>query len=135
MMMTRLKSLFRNSNGSAAVEFALALPLTVTMLLGALNMGIYLFFQNSLSSALDETARSVTVWPIPNDTELQTEFTNNLLSAQQFGNATLAITHGTDTFGRDYVDLVASGGINVNLVFVDMGTMPVRLTKRSYPQL
>ncbi len=135
MMITRLKSLFRNAKGSAAVEFALALPLTVTMLLGALNMGIYLFFQNSLSSALDEAARSATVWPIPSDAQLQTEFTNNLLSAQQFGNATLAVTHGTDAAGRDFVDLVATGGINVNLVFVDMGTMPVRLTKRSYPQL
>ena len=130
-----VKRLGTDKRGTAAVEFALVLPLTVTMLLGALNMGIYLFFQNSLSNALEETARSATIWPIPNDTELQSEFTDSLLSAQQFGTATLAVTHGTDTFGRDYIDLNASGGIPVNLVFVDLGTMPVNMTKRSYPQL
>ena len=135
MMRRRLKQIFAHERGAAAVEFALVLPITLTMLLGALNMGIYLFFQNSLSSALDEAAREVSVWPMPNDTELQTEFTNNLLSAQQFGNATLAVSHGTDTIGRDYVDLTASGGIDVNLVFVNLGTMPVIMTKRSYPQL
>lgn len=135
MMLTRFKRLLRNQRGVAAVEFAMVLPITLTMLLGALNMGIYIFFQNSLSSALDEAAREVSVWPTPSDTELQTEFTDNLLSAQAFGNATLAVAHGTDTFGRDYVDLTASGGIDVNLVFVNLGTMPVSMTKRSYPQL
>lgn len=134
MMLKCFKRLSNNQRGAAAVEFALVLPITLTMLLGALNMGIYLFFQNSLSSALDEAAREVSVWPIPSDTELQTEFTNNLLSAQQFGNATLVVAHGTDTFGRDFVDLTASGGIDVNLVFVNLGTMPVSMTKRSFPQ-
>ena len=134
-MFAMAKRLKDSDRGTAAVEFALTLPLTVMMLLGALNMGIYMFFQNSLSNALDETARDVTVWPVPSDSELQTAFTANLLSAQQFGNATLAVSHGTDTFGRDYVDLTASGGMNVNLVFVNLGTMPVSMTKRSYPQL
>ena len=134
-MLKRIKTFLRDNRGTAAVEFALVLPLTVTMLLGTLNMSIYLFFQNSLSSALDEASRAVSVWPVPSDAELQTDFTDHLLSAQQFGNAQLAITHGTDVSGRDYVDLEATGGIYVNLVFVDLGTIPVRLTKRSYPQL
>ena len=134
-MLKRIKTFLRDNRGTAAVEFALVLPLTVTMLLGTLNMSIYLFFQNSLSSALDEASRAVSVWPIPSDSDLQSEFTDHLLSAQQFGNAQLAITHGTDVSGRDYVDLEATGGIYVNLVFVDLGTIPVRLTKRSYPQL
>ena len=99
-MLKRIKTFLRDNRGTAAVEFALVLPLTVTMLLGTLNMSIYLFFQNSLSSALDEASRAVSVWPVPSDTELQTEFTDHLLSAQQFGNAQLAITHGTDVSGR-----------------------------------
>lgn len=135
MMARRLRNFLRNERGAAAVEFALVLPLAVVMLLGALNFGIYLFFQNSLSAALDETARSATIWPVPSDTQLQTRFTGNLLSSQSFGTASLAIAHGADASGRKYIDFTATGGIPVNLIFFNMGTIPVRLQKRSFEQL
>lgn len=135
MMADRSRSIVHNERGAAAVEFALVLPLAVVMLLGALNFSIYLYFQNSLSAALDETARQATIWPVPNDTQLQTTFTNTLLSAQGFGSATLAISHGADASGRKFIDFTASGGIPINLVFFDLGTIPVRLEKRSFEQL
>ncbi len=135
MMIARIRNFLSNERGAAAVEFALVLPLAVVMLLGALNFGIYLFFQNSLSAALDETARAATIWPVPTDTQLQSRFTNNLLSDQSFGTATLGISHGTDASGRKFIDFTATGGVPVNLVFFDLGTIPVRLQKRSFEQL
>lgn len=133
--MTRLlKKLGGNDRGAAAVEFGLAIPVALVLLLGALNMGIYLYFKNSMTTAIDETARAATLYPQPTDAQLQTRFDGKLLTAKSFGNAQLALTRGTSTSGRKYVELVGTGNYRVNLVFVNLGNLPVRSTRRAYFQ-
>ncbi|MEZ5682399.1 MAG: TadE/TadG family type IV pilus assembly protein [Erythrobacter sp.] len=133
-MTRRFGKLFRNQRGAAAVEFGLAIPVALVMLLGALNMGVYLFFKNSVTTAIDETARAAVLYPIPTDAELQTKFAANLLTASNFGTATMAISSGTTTSGRDYVELTGTGSYDVNLVFVKLGSVPVRSVRRAYKQ-
>lgn len=129
-----LRLLGRNERGAAAVEFGLAIPVALVLLLGALNMGIYLYFKNSMTTAIDETARAAILYPQPSDAQLQTKFDGSLLTAKSFGNAQLALTRGTSTSGRKYVELVGTGNYRVNLVFVNLGNLPVRSTRRAYFQ-
>lgn len=133
-MIRLLRTLRSDRRGAAAVEFGLAIPVALVMLLGALNMGIYLYFKNSVTTAIDETARSAILYPIPTDAELDASFKSNLLTASNFGSAQLAVAHGTTTSGRKYVELTGTGSYNVNLVFVNLGSLPVRATRRSYLQ-
>jgi Flp pilus assembly protein TadG len=133
-MMRRFLQLLRNQRGAAAVEFALAIPIAIILILGVMNFGIYLFFKNSVQAAVDEAARSATLYPQPDDAALTTSFQNALLTATSFGNAQIALTRGTTTDGRDYVDMVGTGSYSVNLVFFNLGSLPVRSTRRAYFQ-
>ncbi|WP_324827353.1 TadE/TadG family type IV pilus assembly protein [Qipengyuania zhejiangensis] len=133
-MIKLFRHLARDRKGAAAVEFSLAIPIALTLILGCMNFGIYLFFKNSVATAIDETARSAMLWPIPDDAQLATNFENSLLTAKTFGTAQLQVAHGTSTDGRDYVDLTGTGGYRINLIFVDLGTIPVRSTRRAFVQ-
>lgn len=133
-MIKGMRTFFRDNRGAAAVEFGLAIPVALVMLLGALNIGIYLYFKNSVTTAIDETARAAILYPTPTDAELQTKFASNLLTASSFGSAQLAVSSGTTTTGREYVELTGTGSYNVNLVFVNLGSLPVRSVRRAYKQ-
>lgn len=133
-MMRLIGELRGNARGAAAVEFGLAIPLALVMLLGAWNMGVYLFFKNSVTTAIDETARAAVLYPVPTDAELQTKFASNLLTASSFGSATMAISSGTTTTGRNYIELTGTGSYDVNLIFVKLGSLPVRSVRRAYKQ-
>lgn len=132
--MSFLKNLKRNQRGAAAIEFGLAIPVALVLILGCMNFGIYLYFTNSMAAAIDETARSAILWPTPNDAELQTNFENSLFTAKAFGSANLTVTHGTSLDGRAYVDLEGTGAYDINLIFVDLGSIPVQSTRRAYLQ-
>ena len=133
-MMKNLNLLRRDRKGAAAVEFGLAFPVAMTLILAVMNFGIYLYFTNSMAAAIDTTARSAILWPTPNDSELQTNFENSLLTAKSFGAAKLTVTHGTSDDGRKYVDLEGTGSYKINLVFVNLGSVPVKSTRRAFVQ-
>ena len=129
-----LRNLADERKGTAAVEFGLAIPVALVMLLGALNMGVYLYFKNSMTTAIDEAARSAILYPKPTDAQLTTQFENSLLTGKNFGTAKLDLAHGTSTDGRKYVELTGTGNYDVNLVFVKLGKLPVRSVRRAYFQ-
>lgn len=131
-MIAFLGKLREDRVGTTAVEFALVAPILITLMLGVMNFGLYLFFQNSVSTAVDEAARSAIIYPTPSDTEIETNFDEALLTAADYGSAAIAITHGTTTSGKGYIDLVATGTYDINLIFLDLGTIPVRVERRSF---
>lgn len=133
-MMKLLRHILADRKGAAAVEFGLAIPVALTLVLGCMNFGIYLFFTNSMAAAIDDTARTATLWPTPDDAQLQTNFEDFLLTAKTFGSANLTVTHGTASDGRAYVDLEGTGAYDINLIFVDLGSVPVKSTRRAYLQ-
>ena len=51
----------RHSDGAAAVEFALVAPLLITMVLGVMQVGMWMGTYNSMRSVANETGRYVTV--------------------------------------------------------------------------
>lgn len=127
-----LASLRRDSRGAGLVEFALIAPVLVTLLLGTLNLGVYYFAKNSVENALDEAARDAAVFPRPTDAELTTTFNNELLKTEKTGTVAFKIVHATTTGGIDYATLTANYSIPVDLVFVDLGSIPARAERRVY---
>ncbi len=66
-----LRTIFRNSDGSIAVEFALVAPLLLLLLLVVVDFGRYFFVQISLNSASHEAARVAAVLEV-SGTQMQT---------------------------------------------------------------
>ncbi len=131
-MIRSASNLVHNQRGAGAVEFALVAPVLITLMLAVMNFGLYLYFQNSVSTAVDEAARSATIYPTPSDTEIEANFDEALLTSADYGSAAITIVHGTSATGKPYIDMVASGSYEMDLIFVDLGTIPVRIERRSY---
>ena len=65
--MTRLRQLIGDRTGSSAVEFAVAIPVLVTMVWGIFQIGILYQANAGMQHALGEAARYATVWVEAND--------------------------------------------------------------------
>ena len=93
-MTRRLRSLVRPTDGSAAIEFALGLPVLIMMIFGMMQLGIVLQANAGMQHALGEAARFATIFPTPSDADLQARIT-----AKKFGPG--RGTWGTPTITTD----------------------------------
>jgi len=74
--MTRfVGKLRRDSEGSAAIEFAVAVPALVMMIWGMFQIGLVFQANSGMQHALGEAARYATIFPTPTDTQLQSRIT------------------------------------------------------------
>jgi len=93
-MTARLNKLRANADGAAAVEFALAVPILVSMIWGLFQIGMLFEANAGVQNALGMAAREATIWPTPNDTTLA-----NKITSTKFGVANG--TWGTPTIDTD----------------------------------
>ena len=93
--MTRiLRKLRSNSEGAAAIEFAVAVPVLTVMIWGMFQIGLIFQANAGMQHALGEAARYATIFPTPSDTDLQTRITSKKFG---LGNG----TWGTPTIVTD----------------------------------
>ena len=93
--MTRILRILRSdSKGAAAIEFAIAVPVLTVMIWGMFQVGLIFQANAGMQHALGEAARYATIFPTPNDTDLQTRIT-----AKKFGLGNG--TWGTPTIVND----------------------------------
>ena len=59
--MTKIRSMFRNQAGAAAIEFALAVPVLVVMIYGIFQIGVAFQAHAGMQHALGEGARLATI--------------------------------------------------------------------------
>ena len=79
--MTHLfRTLRKDSEGAAAIEFAIAVPVLTVMIWGMFQIGLIFQANAGMQHALGEAARYATIFPTPSDTDLQTRIT-----AKKFG--------------------------------------------------
>ena len=128
------KSFARNDRGAAVVEFALVAPILISLLVGAMNIGLYFFAQNSVDNAVETAARDAAIYPTPSDSELQTIFDEALLKQESDIAVDLSVTEGTASNGTKYLTLSTTYDIPLNVIFGTMGSYPVRAERRVYVQ-
>ena len=103
---------WKESDGAAAVEFAMILfPLT-TILMGIINFGYALFGMNQMHSIANETLRAVSYASLSNEEAV--DFATEKL--QRFGSNSLTIA--IDDSNANSTTLTISGGTE-NLTLVD----------------
>lgn len=132
MMRAFFQRLRKAQDGAAILEFAMIVPVLFTLLLATLNLGIYFWAQNSLDNAIDEAARKAAIYPTPSDSELTSVFNNAILKSEADGVVNFNLSKGTAASGTLYLEMEAKYKVPVNLVFVDMGEIPVDAKRRIY---
>ncbi|HET9810978.1 MAG TPA: TadE/TadG family type IV pilus assembly protein [Sphingomicrobium sp.] len=76
--MTRLiRCLTGDRKGSAAIEFAVALPVLISMVWGMFQIGLIFQANAGMRHALGEAARYATIFPTPSDTQIQSMITSH----------------------------------------------------------
>ncbi|MGH7947713.1 MAG: TadE/TadG family type IV pilus assembly protein [Candidatus Binataceae bacterium] len=66
-LLNRVKSLARNQDGVAAVEFALIAPAFFGLLLAVIDVGRYMWVLNTMQYAIDEAVRAGVIRELTND--------------------------------------------------------------------
>ena len=78
--MTFARKLGRDPTGSAAIEFAVAVPILVALIWGIIQVALVYQANAGMQHALGEGARLATLWPTPSDSAIQAKIT-----AHEFG--------------------------------------------------
>lgn len=92
--MRLLKNICASKRGAAVVEFAIVMPLILTLIFGIWNIGIILFAQNGVTHAVEAGARYATIYPRPNESQIK-EFINE----RYYGPEKGVISGPTLTYG------------------------------------
>lgn len=92
---TILRLLIRDTTGSGSVDFAFALPVLVTIMLGALQMGQVLHASGALRHALGQGVRYAKVNPTATEAQVVAEVKDELAAVDPDGITKLKFTRGT----------------------------------------
>lgn len=116
------KRFFKAVDGASAVEFAMILPVFVTMVMGTIQMGIVYYQAGTVQFALEEAARQVMVNPDMSSGQIQSSIENKL---EDLTSQTVTVTYSLDNSGPISVAQVnASFSIQVVIPFVPSFSIP-----------
>ena len=89
-----LSRLRQSTKGVAAIEFAMAVPVLVVLIVGAVQLGVLFFANAGLNNALDEGARYATIYDTTTGTHPTTSQITNFITSHEYGltSANLEIT-------------------------------------------
>ncbi|WP_265570374.1 TadE/TadG family type IV pilus assembly protein [Sphingomicrobium nitratireducens] len=123
------KTLRDSERGAAAVEFALALPLFLSFILGLWQLGLVFWANAGVQHALGEGARYANIYPTPTDDEIKA-----YIVAREFGthNGTLQDAVITTDSANGYKTIAISYSQPTDFIFFEGPTVAIDKSKRVY---
>lgn len=126
-----IRRLLVHERGAATVEFILALPPFLLLLIGAVQLGMLALARTGLQHAVDEAARYATIYPTPTDQEII-----DRVNARKFGldsayTSTPVVTHGA-AYDVDYTEISMSYSRPLNFIFFQTPAITVSYSRRAY---
>jgi Flp pilus assembly protein TadG len=124
-----LRAFAARRKGGAALEFALVAPTLFAAILGALEVGLYAWYQHSLEFATEETARVVMTKTAVSDTEVSAAIKGRIsaLADEELTTTVTQETIGTTTF----VTMSVSYTYNFLLLGSLLGLEPMMLKSQT----
>lgn len=126
-----MKRLLSNERGIASVEFILALPPFLLLLIGAVQLGMLALARTGLQHAVDEAARYATIYPTPTDQQIIDRIDSRKFGLDPVYTTTPVVTHGTD-YDVAYTEIAMSYSRPLNFVFFQTPAITVSYTRRAY---
>ncbi|TFI58345.1 pilus assembly protein [Sphingomonas parva] len=131
----RLRRPFRNERGAGAVEFALAAPVFLGMIIGVSQLGVLYFANAGVKHAVDEGARRAAIFRLETDAEREAAVLATLRKAAigTKGVLTPAISKTSDN-GLPVLDIGVSYRVPLNFIFFETPPVTLNYTRRVYLQ-
>jgi Flp pilus assembly protein TadG len=131
-----LKILRRDEEGAAAIEFAIAVPILVTMLYGIFQVGLLFQANAGMQHALGEGARYATLCLSPTSTGCTVPTDANIkakINAKLFGKSDGTFTVSDPvTTSNSYKTLTVTYSRAMNFLFFQGPTVTLTRTKTVY---
>jgi len=129
-LLQQLRQLRASTKGASALEFALVAPVLLMLLMGITQLGVLFFAQAGLKSAVEDAARFATLWPTPNQSQIEQR-----IQTRRFGMDPANIVGPTVTFSANqapnFVTISMGYRITLNYLF-DKKTLVLSESRRAY---
>jgi Flp pilus assembly protein TadG len=126
-----MKRLIRNDCGAAAIEFVLALPPFLILLMGAIQLGVIACARTGLQHAVDEGARYASIYPTPTDAQITAKVNSREFGLDPAYTIDPTITHGTQ-YGVPYTEITMTYSRPLNFIVFQTPALSISYTRRSY---
>lgn len=126
-----LRHLLRNDRGSSTVDFAFALPVVAIIMLGTIQLGIYLQAAGTLRHALGEGIRYAKVDPDATQSQVLEEVKDEMPSMNSDNITKLTFERGT-TNGADYGRIAISYKLEPIVPLVPVPAITISEEKTAY---
>ena len=136
-MITRLsplRALKRDENGSLGFEFAIALPILVTLMLGILQFAMVLHTSGAMRNAMGEGLRLAKVNPDATDAEVTDETKDEFVGVAHSGIKSLKFERGTSANGASYGKMTMQYEMTPLLPFAPIPPIVINEEKQIYLQ-
>jgi Flp pilus assembly protein TadG len=129
--MNAKRTLFHDTRGAAAIEFAVVAPVFLLLMIGILQFGLAFYANAGLRHGVEAAARYAQVYPRPSDSEISSKFTSSTFGVNTALLGAPSLTHGTAN-GVDYVEVSASYNYPLEMGFMPMGSVNLTSSRRAY---
>lgn len=134
--MSKIRILSRDQNGAAVIEFAIAVPILVSMIWGIFQLACLFWANAGMQNALGAGARRATLCiggtSVTQCTAPTTTSVYNTMDAAKFGPTDGTMTVLTPTTGAGYMDLEVTYSRQMSLLFIPGPTVNLDRKKRVY---
>jgi Flp pilus assembly protein TadG len=132
--MKKLGFLRRDQRGAGAVEFALAAPGLIALIIGISQLGVLYYANADLNSALAAGARYASIYPRPSDEAIRQKIVDKVAGMDKSKMTTPSIIHAIDLNGNSYADISVSYSMQLNFVFFTTRPMMITRSRRVFTQ-
>lgn len=129
--MSFIRRLLREQHAASTVDFAFALPVLATIMLGTMQLGQYFHVSGSLQHALGEGIRLAKVDPTATSTEIRAEVEDEMAAIDTSNITGFAFVRGTSS-GIDYGAVAIRYQLEPMIPLVPVSAITIQEVKVAY---
>jgi len=129
--MSILTNLWRETRASSTVDFAFAFPVIIAIMLGTIQLGVYLQASGTLQHALGEGIRYAKVYPDATEEQVLDEVRDEMTGMNLANIKTLTFARGTSN-GADFGQLSISYSLEPMIPLVPVPAITISDSKTAY---
>lgn len=126
-----IRKLRRDREGAAAVEFALVIPILLTMIWGMFQVSLLYQANAGVQNALGEAARYATIWPTPSDADITAAIQNTRFGVAGYGAWNTPTISALDTTDSSRT-ITVSYSQRMNFLFFTGPAITITKSKKVY---
>lgn len=129
--MRKLITLRRNTDGVAAVEFALIFPVLTLIIIGMLQLAVLFSANAGVQNAIGQAARFATIFPTPTDAQIEARIEASRFATSAGRISDVSVSRGVSNTVQ-YVEVSMTYDVPLEFVFVDVPDVSFTETRRAY---